>query len=240
MRPSRFMTLPAVAAWVAVTVIAACMVAPSSVLAFGTEPGIAGQKPLGHAPGLTIPDDALAPSRDLPGDETDTARPTDDGAPSVTGPLPTVHYDLGELPPPVAAMRLKIIEAAKSGDVEALRPVIELSKPAPLFSSLGEGDPIELLKAASGDDAGREIMAILLDVLDAGYVIRNEGTPQARYVWPYFAEFPPDTLTPRQLVELYRVMTAGDFDEMRGAGSYEFYRLELGADGRWLLFMSGD
>ena len=30
------------------------------------------------------------------------------------------------------------------------------------------------------------------------------------------------------------VLTAGDFEEMRAVGSYEFYRLEIAADGRWL------
>lgn len=220
------------AAWLAPPLVA-------DALAFGTTPGLADKAPQSHAPGgLAIPDSVLGGDRSLPDDDDEGASPDD--SPAVTGPLPTVHYDFSELPPPVAAMRARIIEAARSGDIEALRPVIALSSPPPLFSALGDSDPIDVLKAGSGDDAGREVLAILLDVLDAGYVIRNEGTPQARYVWPYFAEFPPSALTPRQLVELYRVLTAGDFDEMRSAGSYEFYRLELAADGRWLLFMVGE
>lgn len=154
-------------------------------------------------------------------------------------PLPEVHYDLSTLPPPVAAMREKIIAAARSGDEAQIRAVIGLSNPAPVFSSTGEGDPIDILKTASGDKAGLEVLAILLDVLDAGWVVKGEGT-QVRYVWPYFAEFPPNTLNRRQLVEVYRVLTAGDFEEMRAVGSYEFYRLEIAADGRWLMFMAGE
>lgn len=154
-------------------------------------------------------------------------------------PLPEVHYDLSTLPPAVATMREKIIAAARSGDEAQMRAVIGLSNPAPVFSSTGEGDPIDILKTASGDKAGLEVLAILLDVLDAGWVVKGEGT-QVRYVWPYFAEFPPNALSRRQLVEVYRVLTAGDFEEMRAVGSYEFYRLEIGADGRWLMFMAGE
>ena len=154
--------------------------------------------------------------------------------------LPEVHYDLSTLPPPVAAMREKIIAAARSGDEAQMRAVIGLSSPAPVFSSTGDGDPIDIMKTASGDSGGLEVQAILLDVLDAGWVVKGEGTPQARYIWPYFAEFPPSELNRRQLVEVYRVLTAGDFEQMRSVGSYEFYRLEIGADGRWLMFMAGE
>ena len=59
-------------------------------------------------------------------------------------------------------------------------------------------------------------------------------------IGPYFAELPPDALDRRQLIEAYRVLTAGDFDQMRAVGSYEFYRLEITADGRWLMFIAGE
>lgn len=246
--PLRKMGL-AVAAVLALSLLAACAFALAEpALAFGTTPGVgapgrpAGGGDLstgpGAGPGIAIPEGALAPGDEGPQDNPD--------APKLTPPpidpaaLPKVHHDPAELPPPVAAMRDKIMEAARSGDPEALRPVIALSKPPPLFSALGDGDPIDVLKASSGDAEGREILAILLDVLDAGWVVKDEGTARARYVWPYFAEFPPEALSPRQLVETYRVMTAGDFEEMRAAGAYEFYRVEIAANGRWLLFMSGE
>lgn len=179
----------------------------------------------------------------IPGDSGLNAQPDggvdSPGAEPATG-VPEVHYDLSTLPPAVAAMREKIIAAARSGDEAQMRAVIGLSSPAPVFSPTGEGDPIDILKAASGDTAGLEVLAILLDVLDAGWVVKGEGTPQARYIWPYFAELPPSSLDRRQLVEVYRVLTAGDFEEMRAVGSYEFYRLEIDADGRWLMFMAGE
>lgn len=177
------------------------------------------------------------------GDELGAPPEADPANPSGEEPanaIPEVHYDLSTLPPAVAAMREKIIAAARSGDETQMRAVIGLSNPPPVFSPTGEGDPIDILKAASGDTAGLEVLAILLDVLDAGWVVKGGGTPQVRYIWPYFAELPPNALDRRQLVEAYRVLTAGDMEEMRAVGSYEFYRLEIAADGRWLMFMAGE
>ncbi len=199
--------------------------------AFGLESPSETNRSSGNGYGFTIPNEAG------PSSGTGLAPSSDEGQ---AGSLPQVHYDLSTLPPPVAAMREKIIAAARSGDPAQMRSTIGLSDPAPVFSSTGEGDPIDILKAASGDSAGLEVLAILLDVLDAGWVVKGEGTPQVRYVWPYFAELPPNSLSRRQLVEVYRVLTAGDFEEMRAVGSYEFYRLEIAADGRWLMFMAGE
>ncbi|WP_370674938.1 hypothetical protein [Pleomorphomonas sp. PLEO] len=206
--------------------------APMS-LAFGTQSPTETNRSPSSGFGFTIPG----------GDGSDAEPGTGFATPpheEAADSLPEVHYDLSTLPPPVAAMREKIVAAARSGDEAQMRAVIGLSNPAPVFSSTGEGDPIDTLKAASGDTKGLEVLAILLDVLDAGWVVKGEGTPQVRYIWPYFAEFPPNALNRRQLVEVYRVLTAGDFEEMRAVGSYEFYRLEIAADGRWLMFMAGE
>ena len=62
--------------------------------------------------------------------------------------------------------------------------------------SLGNpGDPIEYLKALSADADGREILAVLLEVLEAGFTHSGEGTSEELYVWPYFAEYPLQALT---------------------------------------------
>lgn len=199
--------------------------------AFGLQSPAEPNRSTGGGFGFSIPGGALGAQPETGADAA--------GQESETG-TPEVHYDLSTLPPAVAAMREKIIAAARSGDEAQMRAVIDLSSPSPVFSSTGEGDPIDILKAASGDTAGLEVLAILLDVLDAGWVVKGEGTPQVRYIWPYFAELPPSSLDRRQLVEVYRVLTAGDFEEMRSVGSYEFYRLEIAADGRWLMFMAGE
>lgn len=149
------------------------------------------------------------------------------------GPLPEIHYGTKDLPAPVAAMRQKIIDAALTGNPEALRPVMALSKTPPRLATQESDDKIDTLRAESGDEDGLEILAILADVLDAGWVVEDKGTPKETYVWPYFADIPPSRLTPKQMVEVYRVMTAGDFAEIAATGSYLFYKVEIGADGTW-------
>ena len=128
-----------------------------------------------------------------------------------------------------------------------------MTAPAPIRSSaatkappnLGadadqDKDPIAFLKSLSGDPEGREILAILSEVLDAGYVHVDIGTPQEAYIWPYFARYPIDTLTPPQMVELFRILTSSDYDEMKSFGAYMFYRVGIAPNGTWTYFEAGD
>jgi len=175
----------------------------------------------------TIEDNALSmPNVNVPLEETRT---------------PTIHYDLQHLPQAVREMRQRIIEAAKSGDIEALRPLItQGDEGTQIRLSEQEGDPIGFLKQLSGDGEGIEILAILLDLLNAGYVVVDEGSPDMLYVWPYFFALPLEGLSKAQMVEAYQIMTAGDFDVMREIGAYTFFRLGISPDGRWRFFLTGD
>lgn len=154
---------------------------------------------------------------------------------------PDVFYDPGLLPEPVRIMRDKILEAALSGDTEKLRVVIQSNEMPPAFS-FGEdsGDPIAAMKEQSNDGEGREVMAILAEVLEAGYVHVDRGTPQEMYLWPYFAQYPLNDLTPPQVIELFRIVTSFEFNEMREFGAYNFYRVGIGPDGTWHFFVAGD
>jgi hypothetical protein len=154
--------------------------------------------------------------------------------------LPQVQYDLSALPPPVARTRAQIIEAAQSGDIARLRPVLEANEMPPIVSFGDDTDPIQYWKTAGGDPEGREIMAIMIEILDAGFVHVDEGTPQEMYVWPYFYALPLDSLTPSQEVELYKLITPQDREGMEEFGAYIFYRLGIGPDGTWHFFVSGD
>lgn len=156
------------------------------------------------------------------------------------GPPPPVGYGDSGLPEPVRRTRAEIMEAARSGDPEALRPIVERAVPPTVLANIPDTDPIDVLRIQSGDEAGREILAIMLDVLDTGWVRLDEGTPRERYVWPYFAAFDPEKLDARQQVELFRLLTASDFEEMRIAGAYVFYRVEIAPDGRWQAFVAGE
>jgi hypothetical protein len=155
---------------------------------------------------------------------------------------PEVLYDPGLLPEPVRQMRERILEAALSGEPEKLRVAIQVNEMPPAFSFLEEGqaDPIEALKKETGDGSGIELMAILAEVLEAGYVHVDKGTPQEMYVWPYFAQYPLDALTASQTLELYRIVTAYEVKEMREFGAYNFYRVGIAPDGVWHFFVAGD
>jgi len=176
-----------------------------------------------------------APTGD-PGDAGENKSPSADGK----SKIPVIHYGDAGLPDLVQRMRDSIIEAAKSGVIENLRPVLESNEMPPTLSFGGVEDPIEHLKTVSGDAEGREVMAILMEVLEAGWVHMDKGTPQEMYVWPYFAHYPLHELSPSQFVELFKIVTAGDYQDMESFGAYIFYRVGIGPDGTWHFFVAGD
>jgi hypothetical protein len=144
-----------------------------------------------------------------------------------------------DLPEPVRETRRKLLEAARSGDLNQLRALMDAQPEKPAVALGDPGDPIEYLKALSTDAEGREMLAILLEVLEAGFVHVEPGTSEELYVWPYFAQVPLESLTPSQLVELFTLITAADYEDMRSYGSYTFFRVGIAPDGRWLFFLAG-
>ncbi len=226
-------------------------VAPSAFAAIAPGAKAVPTQTITTAPGTgSTDDDSIVPPDAAP----DTAAPADDSAPTDTAPadtgtgaesdspIPQVEYDLSKLPAPVERLREQIIEAAKTGDLEKLRPIIDANGDPPDFGPDDEGnsDPIGLLKLQSGDEGGREILAILIEVLEAGYVHVDVGTPDEVYLWPYFARYPIDKLTPPQLVELFRLVFAGDYEDMLSNGVYDYFRAGIAPDGTWKFFVQGD
>ncbi len=196
---------------------------------------------------LPAPIDPAAPAPDgqAPADEDGLperqtpAEPAPDS--TATEPLPEIEYDTEKLPEPVRKLRDGIMDAAKSGDLEKLRPLIGTGEQQTQLSLGGiEGDPIQFLKSQSGDEEGLEILAILEDVLSAGYVHMKPDAENDFYVWPYFSALPIDRLTPQQRVELFRIVTAGDLEDMKTTGIYNFYRVGITPDGKWSFFLAGD
>lgn len=152
-----------------------------------------------------------------------------------------VLRDIAKAPEAVRRMRELIVEAAASGDIERLRPLLGkgVTETQVSIVETDEG-PVETLKGQSGDNDGIEVLAILLDVLATGFVHVGAGTPDDMYVWPYFAEKSLASLTPPEKVELLRIVTAGDFADMQEFGSYNFYRIGITPDGQWKFFITGD
>jgi hypothetical protein len=166
---------------------------------------------------------------------------TDDEKPEEAQTPVEVLYDINKAPEAVRRMRELIVEAAASGDIERLRPLLGKGVTETQVSIVEtEEGPVETLKGQSGDSDGIEVLAILLDVLATGFVHVGQGTPDEMYVWPYFAEKPLAGLTPPEKVELLRIVTAGDYADMQEFGSYNFYRVGITPDGQWKFFITGD
>ena len=160
-------------------------------------------------------------------------------APPSAKPIEVIT-DLSRLPAPVARMRERILEAARSGSLDKLVTVMQSNEPMPIFSLNDDKDPIPYWKTNYPDSDGVEILSTLIEILEAGFVHVDTGTPQEMYVWPYFARLPLKTLTAEQKVELFKIVTGSDYKEMLDFGAYNFYRLGIGPDGIWHYFVSGD
>ena len=153
---------------------------------------------------------------------------------------PEIGYDMARLPAPVAKTRQRILEAARSGDLEKLLAVMQSTETMPIFTFGQDKNPLSYWRSNYPDSNGVEVLSILVNLLEAGYVRIDKGTPQEMYVWPYFAFTPLATLTPGQKVELFRIVTGSDYKEMTQFGAYVFYRVGIAPDGTWHFFVSGD
>jgi hypothetical protein len=204
-----------------------------------TKPAATPEKPAAPAatPDKKAPEAPAAKQDDTAGARSNPALPN---VPEGSAP-PHVEYDVTKLPFPVQKMRELILTAAKSGSLEALRPLIGSGDDMTMLSLADtDGDPIAYLKSLAGDTEGQEILAIAVDILNSGYVHLDAGTPDELYVWPYFFAYPLDKLDAKQRVELFQIVTAGDYDEMKQFGTYVFYRLGITPKGRWRFFVNGD
>jgi len=188
-----------------------------------------------------IPDDALPKlGNDAAegGDENPISVPTDE---ETSTPLAPVLRNIELLPEAVRKTHARLISAASRADLEALRALIGTGDNATTLSIGGlEGDPIEFLKETSGDADGYEVLAILLEVLEAGFVHVDAGTESEMYVWPYFFTWPFEKLTPQMKIELFRILTAGDVQDSADFGGYIFYRVGIRPNGQWDFFVAGD
>jgi len=151
--------------------------------------------------------------------------------------------DVALLPPRVAAMRRKILEACARRDVEALRIPIDWNEVRPLFErgakrAPGE-DPIERLKALSFDGKGEEIVSILRAVLRQSWVQESRG-PTRTFIWPAFALKPPADSTPEERQIMLTCVRFADLGRNDASGRPIPMRIGIGSDGTWHYFWSVD
>lgn len=224
----RFLTSLALCA--ALSLGAGQAMALSELKTLGSEPVTPGEA--GGQPGVELDGTSVLPRREAaPEKPQGTVQPE------------SVRYshDISALPEPVRKLREAIVEAAASGDLERLRPLLGTGdRRTQVPGADEETDAIEALKGISGDAEGLEILAIILDLVSGGYAHVNAGGPDEIYIWPYFALKDMETLTPPEKVELLRIVTAGDLMGMQDYGSYNFFQIGLTPDGRWKFLTAGE
>ena len=146
-----------------------------------------------------------------------------------------------DLPVPVRKKRDALIAAARSGDIEALRPIIE-AQDFPPHVTFGEAsDPVDHLRQVSADGEGRELLAVLVNILEAPYAVVGAGSDEPSYMWPYLAALVDiSNPTPEQLVDAYRLVSVEDFKGLQEFGGWIDWRTTINADGVWEDFVAGD
>lgn len=157
--------------------------------------------------------------------------------------LPKPGEDTGPLPAPVEEMRQAILAAAHSGNIEDLREPLDWNELKPEVAAAAGEDPIAYWKKTSGDGNGREILAVLADILPmraAELPLGKDLENNIIYVWPYLAEMELDTLTPAQEVDLLRLVGPAEAKAMREKRKWTWWRLTIGADGTWHSFKKAE
>jgi len=146
-------------------------------------------------------------------------------------------------PAPVEEMRQAILAAAHSGRIEDLQVPLDWNELKPDIAATAVDDPIAFWKKESGDGEGREILAVLADILEmrpAELPLGKDLENNIVYVWPYLAEAKLDQLTPAEEVDLLRLVSPEKAKAMRAAKKWTWWRLAIGADGTWHSFRKED
>ncbi|MEP3233517.1 MAG: hypothetical protein ABJO30_11875 [Hyphomicrobiales bacterium] len=151
-----------------------------------------------------------------------------------------IFYDTKALPEAVKKTRDRLLKAAKAGNVDELRTIFKGFSEPPIVSFNSDGDAVDHIVENSGDGKGLETLAILLEVLETGFIHRDEGDESEVYIWPYFVDVPPEDLKQGQLIELFQIITAGDYEDMLTYGTYIFYRAGIAPNGDLKFFVAGD
>ena len=138
----------------------------------------------------------------------------------------TAAGDASALPDAVEETRRGLLEAAQSGDVEALEPFVT-DRLSYTFGEPVEGGAIayfEQLEAEGQDPLGT--LATLLQL--------PSTLAQGNYVWPWVYTVQASDLTE------YEKQLLGDFADDFADQTYLGYRVGIAPDGTWIFFVAGD
>jgi hypothetical protein len=161
------------------------------------------------------------------------------GQPAQPSPTTLVGSN-ASLPRNVQEMRDMILAAVHSGTIDDLAPAIEHNPMPPTFGAQDAGGTLAQLKSLSADGSGRDLLAVMANILDqepAQLPIGRDAENNIVYVWPSVSERPLDQLTPAEHVLVLRLMSPIEAKAMIDNKEWSWWRLAIGADGRWLTFM---
>jgi len=147
------------------------------------------------------------------------------------------------LPPGVVEMREQILAAVSTGDIEELRLALDWNELPPEIGAPPGSDPIAHWRSISVDGQGRDILAVLGDLLSGppAVILGGRDIENSRlYVWPALAEKSLAKLTAEEAELLARLVPVDEAKAMKDAGRYSGWRLVLGADGTWHTFKRGN
>jgi hypothetical protein len=150
-----------------------------------------------------------------------------------------VGFAVGLLPANVAEMREAILAAALSGNLQELMIPVQWNELPPDFGAKPVKETLEAWRKASHDGSGREMLALIANILTAPYAVRRQGADIENakiFIWPAIAEVPLDKLTPPLEVSLLRLVGVDEARRMKKAGHYDGYGVAVGADGTWHAF----
>ena len=137
------------------------------------------------------------------------------------------------LPAPVEEKRAAIVDAAASGDYEALRPLIA-DRFSFTFGGPVEGGAIAYWQTLERDGDARPL-AILADVLKLPPTLYR-----GIYTWPFAFDKQSDDLTDHER-GLLRSVGGEDLSDDFGDGTgYLGWRAGIDPDGDWIFFIAGD
>ncbi len=175
---------------------------------------------------------ALATEKTTPTAEAKNAK--------TVGQSQPIPLRLEDLPLPVREMRDLILSAVNSGDINELRHALEWNELRPDLGIDRDTDAIEHFREVSTDGNGTEILAHLGDILSTPPAVLPVGPDLENndvFVWPYLAEKQLKSLSPTDLVDLYRIVPAAEAKQIVASGKWSWYRLVIGADGTWHAFV---
>jgi hypothetical protein len=160
-------------------------------------------------------------------------------APNVRLSAPTLDTSL--LPPAVARLRARILQAVASGSIDDLLIPIAWNEVRPLFQRNQPQvfDPIGFLKARSFDGRGREMLRICGAVFRAPYAVLTRGATRT-FVWPVFPPVLEPTPWPEERLAPWSCVRFADLAATEPGGGPLVHRTAIGLDGTWQYFWTED